>query len=207
MSVPLVIGTHNRKKGREIAAILEMPGLTLLTPDDFPGAPEPVEDKDTFEGNAVAKATELADALGRPVVADDSGLEVDALGGAPGVLSARYGGEHGNDRRNIERLLRELQDVPPERRTARFRTVAALAKPGRLLLTVEGTLEGRIALESRGENGFGYDPVFLAPELGKTCAELEPEAKNRISHRGEAFRKLRAELPRLLALPREKELT
>jgi len=206
MSVSLVIGTHNRKKGREIAAILEMPGLALLTPDDFPGAPEPVEDKDTFEGNAVVKATELADALGRPVVADDSGLEVDALGGAPGVLSARYGGEHGNDRRNIERLLRELEGVPPERRTARFRTVAALAEPGRLLLTVEGTLEGCIALEPRGENGFGYDPVFLVPEPGKTCAELEPEAKNRISHRGQAFRKLRAELPRLLALPGEKEL-
>jgi len=188
----LVIGTHNRKKAGEIVQILDMPGLELLTLEAFPGAPEPVEDGATFEENAIKKATELADALGMLVAADDSGLEVDALGGRPGVLSARYGGEHGNDPRNTERLLREMRDVPREERAARFRCVAALAAPGRLLTTVEGRLEGRIAEEPRGNNGFGYDPVFIVPSLGKTCAELEPEEKNSISHRGEAFRKLKA---------------
>lgn len=206
MTVTLVIGTHNRKKGREIAQLLAMPGLCLRMLDEFPGAPQPVEDGATFESNAVKKATELAAALGMPVVADDSGLEVDALGGKPGVLSARYGGEHGNDPLNIRRVLRELQGVPREQRTARFRTVAALAevagdgRSGRLLATVEGVLEGVIAEEPRGTNGFGYDPVFLLPGIGKTCAELEPEAKNEISHRGQAFRKLRALLPRLLSI-------
>jgi len=198
MTTTLVIGTHNRKKKREIAQILETPGLTLQTLDDFPNAHEPVEDADTFEGNAIKKATELADALGTLVVADDSGLEVDALDGQPGVLSARYGGEHGNDDRNIERLLREMNGIPPEKRRARFRTVAALARPGRLLGTVEGTLEGTITVERRGSNGFGYDPVFLVPELGRTCAELEPDEKNRISHRGQAFRRLKDKLPELL---------
>ena len=184
----LVIGTHNRKKAGEIAQILDTPGLELLTLEAFPGAPEPVEDGATFEGNAIKKATEL----GTLVAADDSGLEVDALGGRPGVLSARYGGEHGNDPRNIERLLREMRDVPREERAARFRCVAALAAPGKLLTTVEGRLEGRIAEKPRGNNGFGYDPVFIVPSLGKTCAELVPEEKNLISHRGEAFRKLKA---------------
>ena len=188
----LVIGTHNRKKAGEIVQILDVPGLELLTLEAFPGAPEPVEDGATFEENAIKKATELADALGMLVAADDSGLEVDALGGRPGVLSARYGGEHGNDPRNIERLLREMKDVPREERAARFRCVAALAAPGKLLATVEGRLEGRIAEEPRGNNGFGYDPVFIVPSLGKTCAELEPEEKNLISHRGKAFRKLKA---------------
>ena len=202
----LVIGTHNRKKCAEIAAILAGPGLRLRTLDEFPAAPDPVEDGATFEANAVKKATELADALGLPVAADDSGLEVDALGGRPGVLSARYGGEHGNDPRNIERVLRELRGVPPERRAARFHTVAALAEPGRLLGTVEGVLEGRIADEPRGSNGFGSDPVFIVPALGKTCAELSREEKNRISHRGDAFRRLRAALPRLLGIEAEGNL-
>ena len=199
MKTTLVIGTHNRKKGREIARILETPGLKLLTLEDFPGTPEPVEDGDTFEANAIKKATELADALGMTVAADDSGLEVDALGGRPGIFSARYGGEHGNDARNVERLLREMKDVPPERRTARFRCVAALAAPGKLLTTIEGVFEGTIAEEPRGTNGFGYDPVFIVPGLGKTSAELGPKEKDKISHRGRAFRKLRAELPRFLS--------
>ncbi|MFO7898861.1 MAG: non-canonical purine NTP pyrophosphatase, partial [Planctomycetota bacterium] len=133
MSIVLVIGTHNEKKGREIMAILDSPGFELKTLADFPDAPEPVEDGDTFEENAIKKATELADALGRAVVADDSGLEVPALGGEPGVHSARYAGEHGNDPRNIEKLLGELDGLPPGERAARFRTVAALARPGRLL--------------------------------------------------------------------------
>ena len=205
MTATLVIGTHNPKKCREIARILETPGLRLLTLDEFPDAPEPVEDADTLEGNAIKKATELADALGRMVVADDSGLDVDALDGRPGVYSARYGGEHGNDVRNMERVLGEMVDVPPEDRTARFRTVAAVAVPGKLLATIDGALEGVIGTEPRGSNGFGYDPIFIVPDLGKACAELEPDEKDSISHRGEAFRKLKGELPRLLAMVAERE--
>ncbi|MFW6107728.1 MAG: XTP/dITP diphosphatase [bacterium] len=201
-SVVLVIGTHNEKKGREIAAILASPGLELKTLADFPDAPEPVEDGETFEENATKKATELADALGRAVVADDSGLEVPALGGEPGVHSARYAGEHGNDPRNIERLLRELDGLPAEERTARFRTVAALAVPGRLLARTTGSLEGVIADAPRGTGGFGYDPVFYLPELGRTCAELSPAEKNRVSHRGRAFRKLKERLPERLGAGR-----
>ena len=137
------------------------------------------------------------------VVADDSGLEVDALGGRPGVQSARYGGEHGNDQLNTEKLLREMKDVPVGDRTARFRAVAALAVPGRALAVVDGVLEGSIATEPRGCNGFGYDPVFILPGEGKTCAQLEPEEKNEISHRGQAFRKLKAALPRFISLAHE----
>jgi XTP/dITP diphosphohydrolase len=133
-------------------------------------------------------------------VADDSGLEVDALGGRPGVHSARYAGDHGNDPLNIRVLLDEMKAVPPERRTARFRTVAVLAFPGRgPAAQTEGRLEGIIAAEPRGNGGFGYDPVFFVPDLGRTCAELSPEEKNKISHRGQAFRKMRDELLRLAA--------
>lgn len=199
MKITLVIGTHNRKKAREIVQILDGPELRLVTLDDFPGAPEVVEDGATFEDNAILKATELADALGLLVAADDSGLEVDALGGRPGVLSARYAGEHGNDPRNIDLLLREMKDVPPARRTARFRCVAALAAPGELLTTTTGTIEGLIAEAPRGTNGFGYDPVFIVPALGRTCAELEPGEKHKISHRGQAFRRLKAALPDVLS--------
>ena len=199
MTGTLVIGTHNRKKGREIAQILQTPGLRLLTLDAFPDAPDPVEDGATFEENAIKKATELADALGAVVAADDSGLEVDALDGRPGVFSARYAGEHGNDPKNIEKLLAELAGVPAEQRTARFRCVAALAAPGRLLTTTQGRLEGAIAERPSGCNGFGYDPVFLVPGLGRTVAELEPDAKHAISHRGQAFRRLALALPGLLS--------
>lgn len=186
----LVIGTHNKKKAREIAQILAVPGLKVATLDDFPNAPHVDEDGKTFKENAIKKAVEVADAIGHMVCADDSGLEVDALGGAPGVVSARYGGEHGNDARNIDRLLRELRNVPLEKRTARFKTVAALAKPGELLATVEGTLEGVITEIPIGTNGFGYDPVFFIPALNKTCAQMSAIEKNDISHRGQAFRKL-----------------
>lgn len=203
MTPTLVIGTHNRKKGREIEAILATPGLVLRTLDEFPNAHVPEEDADTFEGNAIKKATELADALGLPVAADDSGLEVDALGGRPGVLSARFGGEHGNDALNIRMLLEEMKGMPAAERTARFRTVAALAVPGRVLCTVDGVIDGIITSEPRGANGFGYDPVFFVPSLGKTCAELGADEKNAISHRGQAFRKLRGELPRLLGVGKE----
>jgi XTP/dITP diphosphohydrolase len=194
----LVIGTHNRKKAREIVEILSAPGLELLTLEDFPDAPVPVEDATTFEGNAIKKATELADALNATVVADDSGLEVDALQGRPGVFSARYGGEHGNDRLNCEAVLAEMQGVPPEARRARFRCVAALAQPGRLLTTVEGRFDGLIAEAPRGDKGFGYDPIFIVPALDKTCAELAPDEKHAISHRGQAFRRLSEALPNWL---------
>jgi XTP/dITP diphosphohydrolase len=196
----LVIGTHNEKKCREIERILATPGLRLQTLDDFPGAPVPVEDGDTFQTNAIIKATQLADAIGEAVAADDSGLEVDALEGRPGVYSARYAGEHGNDRRNFEKVLAELRGVPPEQRTARFRCVAALARPGELLLTVDGTCEGVIADAPRGHGGFGYDPIVFVPGHGRTSAELSPDEKDAISHRGAAFRALKERLPELLGL-------
>lgn len=190
----IVVGTHNKKKAREIARILESSDLRLLTLDDFPNAPEPIEDGKTFAENAIKKATELADELGQLVVADDSGLEVDALDGRPGVFSARYGGEHGNDPKNIERVLRELECVPPEKRTARFKCVASLASPGKLLATTEGVVEGVIADAPSGTNGFGYDPVFIVPVFGRTCAELDSHEKDSISHRGQAFRAMKFKL-------------
>jgi XTP/dITP diphosphohydrolase len=195
----LIIGTHNRKKAQEIVEILSAPEFELLTLDDFPDAPHPIEDADTFAGNAVKKATELADALGAMVAADDSGLEVDALDGRPGVYSARYGGEHGNDQRNYEKVLAEMTGVPHEQRTARFRCVVALAVPGRLIGTAEGRFDGVISEVPRGTGGFGYDPIFVVPALDRTCAELSSEEKHAISHRGQAFRRLGEELPRWLA--------
>jgi XTP/dITP diphosphohydrolase len=149
------------------------------------------EDGETFCDNAVKKATVIAKAIGEWALADDSGLEVDALGGAPGVYSARYAGldHHGerNDRENNAKLLKELAGVPISRRTARFRSVIALASPEGKVWTAEGICEGYIGLEPRGEKGFGYDPLFYLPEYGLTMAELTEEEKNRISHRAKAM--------------------
>jgi len=161
---------------------------------DFPGAPEVEETGTTFRENAELKATALADHLDRWVLADDSGLEVDALDGAPGVLSARYAGRHGDDEANNRKLLEAIRDRPEAERTARFRCAIALARPGRVLLTVEGKCEGLVAFEPRGGEGFGYDPVFIYPPAGKTFGELDPVLKNQVSHRGAALGKLRQEI-------------
>lgn len=191
MITELVLATRNRHKGEELTALLSNLGIRVRTLAEFPDAPEVTEDGDTCEANAVKKARTIANVTGLPAVADDTGLEVDALGGRPGVLAARYAGEHVSYEDNWRKLLKELAGVPRKRRQARFLTVAALALPGGDIEVAQGTLEGIIAEEPAGTGGFGYDPVFHVPELGKTLAELTAEQKNRISHRAKAFAKVR----------------
>ncbi|MBI3808006.1 MAG: XTP/dITP diphosphatase [Nitrospirae bacterium] len=183
----LVLATRNRHKGEELTALLGDLGITIRTLDEFPDAPDVVEDGDTCEANAVKKACVIAEFTGLPTVADDTGLEVDALGGRPGVYAARYAGEEATYEDNCRKLLRELAGVPPEQRTARFLTVAAIALPAGGVRVAQGILDGVIAEEASGTLGFGYDPVFLIPELGKTLAQLSADEKNRISHRAKAF--------------------
>jgi XTP/dITP diphosphohydrolase len=183
----LVLATRNRKKRAELEAILAPLGLRVHTLDEFPEVPEVVEDGATFEANARKKARAVAEATGLVALADDSGLEVDALGGLPGVHSARFAGEPADDARNNQLLLERLRDVPPERRGARFRCVIAVAVPGGETFVAEGSCEGRIGCEPAGEGGFGYDPLFIVDGYGQTFAQLPPEVKHRISHRGRAL--------------------
>ena len=187
----LALATRNRHKAAELLMLLGGRGITIRTLDEFPSAPDVVEDGDTCEANAVKKARAIAEYTGLPAVADDTGLEVDALGGRPGVYAARYAGEDATYEDNCRKLLRELMGVPHERRTARFLTVAAIALPADGIRVAQGTLEGVIAEEASGTLGFGYDPVFLIPELGKTLAQLSADHKNTISHRAKAFAKVR----------------
>jgi XTP/dITP diphosphohydrolase len=193
----LVFATRNPGKLAELRQLLADLPLEILSARDL-DLPEVEEDGDTFLANAAKKATEVSRATALPALADDSGLEVDALGGAPGVLSARYGGPEQDDARNNEKLLAALAGVPPERRTARFRSALALADTaGRLgaeLITAEGTCEGLILEAPRGAGGFGYDPLFFAPELGQTFAEAGVGPKNHLSHRARAMRAIRPRL-------------
>ena len=188
----LVVASANPDKVAEIAAILEAAGVEL---EPRPASvPDVVEDADTLEGNARLKAVAIADAAGMPAVADDTGLEVDALGGAPGVRSARYAGEEATYADNVAKLLAELERVgasTPQERRARFRTVALVRWPDGTELAVDGTVEGHIALEARGDAGFGYDPLFVPDGAGgRTFAEMAPGEKHAVSHRGRAFRAL-----------------
>ncbi|WP_455388644.1 XTP/dITP diphosphatase [Petrachloros mirabilis] len=187
----LVLATRNRHKGEELAVLLGDLGIRIRTLDEFPDAPDVVEDGATCEANAIKKAKAIARAIGLPAVADDTGLEVDALEGRPGVYAARYAGEEATYEDNCRKLLRELTAVPQKQRTARFLTVAAIAMPTGNVQVTHGMLEGLITEMPTGDRGFGYDPVFLVPELGKTLAELTAEEKNRVSHRAKAFVKLR----------------
>ncbi len=180
-----VIATRNTHKLEEIRSILNFQGLEICSALDFPDIPDTIEDRDTLEGNAIKKAQELCDATGLMALADDSGLEVEALDGAPGVYSARYAGEPCSYEDNNTKLLRELSGK--ENRRARFRTVIALARPGEKPLTVEGICEGKIIEKLRGENGFGYDPLFVPDGFSETFAELPAETKNKISHRAQAL--------------------
>lgn len=195
----ILIATKNAGKLREIREILEGLSVRLVSVGD--GLPEPIENAATFQGNAELKVLHYARLSGGWALADDSGLEVDALGGQPGVRSARYAGETRDDEANNAKLLEALAGVPPTRRTARFRCVVALANTGGVLATASGTLEGVIVDEARGVNGFGYDPHFFVPAVGMTAAEMSPDQKNRISHRGQAFRAILPAIERLPSAP------
>ncbi len=187
----LVLATHNRDKVRELAhALLGLP-VDVRSLDDFGPWPEVEETGATLEENALLKADAAVAHFGLPALADDTGLEVDALGGAPGVYSSRYAGLDVSYEDNVRKLVHELTEVPSDRRGARFRCVIALVDPAGRRVTVEGACEGRILEAPRGTGGFGYDPVFLVPELGKTFAELSLEEKRTVSHRGRALLKAR----------------
>ena len=187
----LVLATRNRHKGAELAVLLADLPIRIRTMDEFPGVPDVVEDGDTCEANAIKKACAVSQATGLLAVADDTGLEVDALGGRPGVYAARYAGLQATYEDNWRKLLGEMTGVPCERRTARFVTVAAVAWPSQAVEVTTGRLDGLITEEPAGARGFGYDPVFYVPQLGKTLAELSSEEKNRISHRAKAFAQVR----------------
>jgi len=195
---PILIATKNPGKLREAVAVLGDLGVAFVTLADFDELPDAVEDGDSFAANAEAKARHYSRLTAYWTLADDSGLEVDALDGAPGVHSARYAGGQCDPQANNARLVAELAGIPPEERTARFRCAVALADGDRILATASGVIEGRIIDTPRGRNGFGYDPHFLVPELGITTAEMPPEQKNRLSHRGNALRAIAPALARLL---------
>lgn len=188
----VVLATHNRHKLAEVRAILGAVGLDprrIVSATDL-GAPEPVEDGLTFADNALIKARALMAATGRPVMADDSGLVVDVLGGAPGIFSARWCGHHGDDEANLRLLLDQLADVPDPHRTARFRCAAVLVTPDGTEVVEHGDLDGMLITAPRGGNGFGYDPILVPTGERRTCAELTAAEKNARSHRGAAFRAL-----------------
>ena len=187
----IVLATRNPHKGAELVALLSDLGIRIRTLAEFPGAPEVEEDGHTCEANAIKKAQAIMQYTGLTTVADDTGLVVEALGGRPGVHAARYAGPNATYEDNWRKLLRELKGVPRDRRRARFITVAAIARPSSKVEVAKGVLEGLIAEEPVGSQGFGYDPVFFVPELGKTLAQLTPDQKNRISHRARAFAKIK----------------
>lgn len=194
----LVIATRNKKKIEEIRRILEGITVGLYSLDDFPGCPEVEEDADTFEGNAVKKSVAVAKYSGKPAIADDSGLEVYALNGAPGVFSARYAGPDTDDRKNCEKVLLKMRKVEEGKRGARFVCVIALAFPDNRVETFVGFAEGKIGRVPKGSSGFGYDPVFYPEGHDRTFAEMSADEKDTLSHRGMALEKLRDYLSSLM---------
>ena len=196
----LLVATMNKGKLREVQSLLAGESVETATLADFPNWPAPVEDGATFEENARKKAVYYSGLSGRITLTDDSGLVVDALDGAPGVYSARFAGPSCDDLANNRKLIRMLAGVSQPKRTARYCCAVAVARFGEVIATAGGTLEGYIIDEPRGQRGFGYDPHFLVAGLEQTAAELTPEHKNRISHRGHA---LRAILPQLRAVLQE----
>jgi len=200
----LLIATRNSGKLREMRTLLDGLLVRLLSLDAFPDAPEVVEDGATLEENAAKKAAETARACGMCVVADDSGLFVDALDGRPGVHSARYAGPEPTPQKLCARLLRELDGVPPGQRTAHFRCCIVMADAqGSIILTADGRVDGRITEQMRGEGGFGYDPVFFYEPAGRTFAEMRAQQKNSVSHRGRALREFRRKFEDYFRLCRE----
>ncbi|WP_441001048.1 RdgB/HAM1 family non-canonical purine NTP pyrophosphatase [Fodinibius sp. SL11] len=184
----IVLASRNKHKIEELRETLSPLGIELKSTYDFPALEEVEEDADTLEGNALKKARYVHKKTGLPALSDDTGLEVDALNGRPGVYSARYAGENATYQDNVDKLLDELNDVPMERRGAQFRTVAALVTEEEFH-TFEGICRGTIITKEQGSGGFGYDPVFVPASYKKTFAELDPEIKNKISHRGKAVQK------------------
>ena len=190
----IVFATKNEGKVREITEMLCRTDVELVSLNHFTSVPEIVEDGKTYLENALKKAKIISEYTGEAVLADDSGLQVDALGGEPGVYSARYAGEGASDEENNAKLLAKLKDVPEEKRTASFFCALVLYHPDGRYQAFEARWRGRIIDERRGTNGFGYDPIFLWPQLDKTAAELPSEIKNKVSHRGQAFAKLKSHL-------------
>jgi XTP/dITP diphosphohydrolase len=204
----VVLASRNAAKLRELARILDAAGTgaRLSGLEEFPGAPEVPETGATFEANALLKARAIAEFTGRPAIADDSGLCVDALGGMPGVLSARWSGGHGDDRANLELVLAQVGDVPDPRLGAHFACAAALVAPfpdGPREWVVTGRVDGRLIRKPRGTGGFGYDPIFLPDGFEQTTAEMTAEDKDAISHRGRAFRALAPFITMALVHPGE----
>lgn len=187
----IIIATKNKGKAREFIEALEPLGYIVKTLLDYPHLKDIEETGITFEENAILKAEGISKQIGKMIIADDSGLIVDALNGEPGVYSARYAGEEKNDEANIDKVLEKLKGVSDRERTARFYCALAVASPNKKTITVSGTCEGIILHKRKGNNGFGYDPIFFVPELGKTMAELETDEKMKISHRGAALKKLK----------------
>ncbi len=207
----LVLATRNRGKTKEIREMLKSFPVKILNLDDFGPIPEVEEDGNTFDENAYKKASFTARILGYPTIADDSGLVVEALDGRPGVISARYAGENATDEMNVIKLIEELKEIEGtsgmdatqkrddrNSRKAAFECVISIAVPTGAALTYEGRCEGVIVDKPKGENGFGYDPIFFYPELGKTFAELSMDEKSRVSHRGRAFQEIVRELDKIL---------
>lgn len=204
--VRLLLATRNANKLVELRRILVSSGVQVVGLDDVPPFPEVPETAPTFEGNALAKAWSAAAATGLPAVADDSGLEVDALNGMPGVLSARWAGRHGDDAANLQLVLDQLADVPEDRRGAAFVCAAALVVPPgapvpEIQTVVRGQWRGTLTCAARGSNGFGYDPIFIPDGERRTSAELDPADKDAVSHRGRALRALLPALRRLSPRP------
>ena len=193
----IVIASGNPHKVRELKRLIAVAGLRFRSLADFPDVPAVRETGRTFQANAELKARAVARATGHLTLADDSGLEVRALGWGPGIRSARFSGRHGNDRANNAKLLRLLRRVPAGRRAARYRCVLALAAPSGVVAVTRGVWRGRIAERSRGRGGFGYDPLFFLPQLGKTVAGLPASVKATLSHRALAARRMRPALQRL----------
>lgn len=199
----LVLATRNAGKAREIAAIYAHLGVELHTLDEWPGVGPLPEGGATYADNAASKERAAAEATGLVALADDSGIEIDALDGAPGVHSRRFLGEEATDADRNVRVLALLARVPDARRTARYRAAVAVASPGGPVRVFEGTCEGAVARRPRGRHGFGYDPIFIVAADGRTMAELAPEAKNRISHRARALRAAEPYLAEVLGIRRE----
>ncbi len=201
MAQRVVLATRNRGKLEELHRILDAAGLDidLVTADEFPDLPDIPETEDSFAGNALLKAREIARMTGLPAIADDSGLAIDALNGMPGILSARWSGGHGDDVANVNLVLAQLNDIPDSRRGGAFHCAAAIALPDGTERVVEGTIEGVIIREPRGTGGFGYDPIFVPIGGDRTLAEIPAAEKDAISHRGKALEALAPVVADLLA--------